>query len=788
VRRPAGILVAIAAIVAYVIVLLAIADRTGDGNRRHTVLLNAAYRTNARAGAVSDNGSSLSLAADNTSAAASWDTYSYQVPHLLKRSSSCTVDVALVGVDLTSPDARGVADILANGSVVKRIVFARARRGLFAFAGSRFVPADVTPQILEIVPLDRRYGFLIPLPQRYCSADTLTIGVSVRDATWTIEQSGLILAYTPARFSTLRGVVSTVAGLAAIALAIWCLWWILRRMASIGTPPLIATIVLLALAPLAYDQWDFRLWASFGEFAIFGASDPTYLWYGSPLWTFVPAAFSAITGATFFLLGHGPESWTAIFMKIGMALAYCFSACEIAERAPRRLRLYYALVALLIPVGLYELAGGYREVFAAAAAIASFAAVVRSRLVIATMLAVVAASIAEEFLPLILLPGVAALAGGVSRRALVVASALVAAALVLFLAEWQLLIPHDFAAAALSYRFGPAPLGGASWAGALSALGLLPTWLPVHSPIFGASVLLVLSAYPVLRLVKLLGSDGAMPRDETLREVIGIFVAFVAAFLVAFRGTDPNLWYSLTAITLWYFASSTPLSPLPLILGSVEGLAYYATVGLRDFVNHTFFWPVDTGLLGALSTTRYVLDLMANALMLLLIYVVCRGNRRASIAGATPIVWVVFVLAILSTATETLTLDIVIFGAGALVVGISLYRSARAYSDTDEVTLFPGAGIAVLAGIGAYCGTRSPLAGFSACIACVLALRMRLAMTDIVLLSGAFGIIAVQTGAGAVSRVGYVALIGVLFGILERALRSNGKRDSFLAVGRREIP
>jgi hypothetical protein len=504
------------------------------------------------------------------------------------------------------------------------------------------------------------------------------------------------------------------------------------------------------------------------------------LWYGSPLWTFVPAAFSAITGATFFILGQGPESWTAIFMKLGMALAYCFSACEIAERAPRRLRVYYALVALLIPVGLYELAGGYREIFAAAAAIASFAAVMRSRLIIATILAVVAASIAEEFLPIIFLPGFAALAGGISRRALVYASALAAAALVLFLAEWQLFIPHDFAAAALSYRFGPAPLGGASWAGAFSALGLLPAWLPVHSPIFGAVVLLILSAYPLLRLVKILGHTETMTHNETLREVIGIFVAFVAAFLVAFRGTDPNLWYSLTAVALWYFASSKPLSALPLILGSLEGIAYYATVGLHDFVNHTFFWPVDTGLLGALSTTRYVLDLMTNALMLLLIYIVCRGTDRSSIAGASPIAWVVFVLAILSTATNTLALDMVVFGAAVLIVGISLHRSARAYHDPDEITLFPGAGIAILAAIGAFCGTRSPLAGFSACIACALALRTRLAMSDIVLFSGAFGVMAVQTGMGAVSRVAYIALIGVLFGTLERALRSNENGIHFL--------
>ena len=151
-----------------------------------------------------------------------------------------------------------------------------------------------------------------------------------------------------------------------------------------------------------------------------------------------------------------------------MGLAYCYTAYQIAARAPAKARKYTALVALLVPVGLFELAGGYRELFATALAIASLSAAVNRRLVFSTILSVAAASISEEFLPLTLLAASISLASArpvdVRLRTAVI---LAAVAVVLFLAEWQLLIPHDIAAHALGYRFGPAPLGGASWAGAL---------------------------------------------------------------------------------------------------------------------------------------------------------------------------------------------------------------------------------------------------------------------------------------------------------------------------------
>jgi hypothetical protein len=752
-------------LVAYYLVLVIVGERSGDGNSRHATLLNLGSQTAERSGAVADDGSNLVVGADGATASATWDSYSYQIVHLMHEASSCTMSAAIVGADLTSPDERGSADVLVNGATIEHIAFSAALRGAYPFAAARLVPARVLPQRIDLVALDSRYGVLVPIPARYCAADSLSIGVRVHDATWKISHAGIVIAYTPALFSPLRGATLLVIGLAVVALGLACLYAVLRRMSAIGLTTLVVTTVILALAPLAYDQWDFRIWESFGEFAVFGAGDPAYLWYGSPLWTFVPSLFSAVTAAWFLVSGHGAASSSAILMKIGMGLAYCYSAYQIAIRAPQKHRVRYALLALLVPTGLYELAGGYRELFATAIAIASIVAVTRRRFVFATILAVVAASIAEEFLPLVFLPAAALLAGGRLRTRLTTAVALAIAGAALFVAEWQLLIPHDFAAAALQYRFGPAPLGSASWAGALDALGFLPTWLPVHSPLFGAILLLALAAVPGIRLLRILLSSTPTERDDDVERIVGLFIAFVAAFLLAFRGTDPNLWYSLLALTMWYFAASNPRSTFPLILGSIEGLSFYATVGLRDFVNHAFFWPIDVGLFGTLSTTRYIFDLMANALILTLLVSLSSRRFENLISETSSQVWLIFVLATLTTATESLGPDIVILAAAAALVGFSLSSSGRLTLrlPTAGVTSpVQGIRIVALAGLGALYGTRSAVAAFYACFACVLVAWKRLTAVDTVLLAGAIGVIGVQTGVGWVSSCGLVAFLVLL--------------------------
>ncbi len=759
-----------AILVAFYAILIAIGQNGDRVNRRQATLLTVGARTSARSANVADDGYNLTLNATSGIATATWNSYSYQITRLLRRSSTCEMHVALLGLDLTSSSALGSADILVNGTSIQRIVFSGARRAFYPLANSEFVPSNVVPQLVALVPLDERYGFLVAVPNRYCSADSIAIGVRLRHAKWTITHAGVLLSYAPAPFSRGRGTVYAVFGMSVALLTLVGMFALLRKIAQRGNAAIVATLAILIVAPLTYDQWDYRLWMNFGEFAIFGCSDPAYLWFGSPLWTFVPALFSVMTAAMFVITGHGLESSTAVFMKIGMGLAYCYSAYYISQEAPSRIKPYFLLLALLLPINLYELTGGYREIFATAIALTSFRAVKQSHFLIATLFAVVAASIAEEFLPLTLLPAVASVVVlPRTGRNFAMATALLFLPAALFVGEWKMLIPHDIAVAALQYRFGPAPLGAASWSGALNGLGALPTWLPVQSAAFNAVLFCVLACVPIVRFIITDRERRPYPSREALKQLIGTFVAIVAAFLLAFRGTDPNLWYSLVSLTLWYFASSDPVNPFPLVLGSIEGLAFYVTVGLRDFVNHQFFWPVDIGLIGTLSTTRYVLDLMSAVLTLALIYAISFNRTRDLISKHSPIAWCVFVLSILTTATASPPLDAIVFATFTIAVGCLLWRfcrNARTFEPARTPLPLRVTYLVGLVGADALSSIRNWLAACCAAVGLIVAIRERIAVSDAVLLGGSAAVIAVQTGSGLTSWLGIGALLLLLIATL----------------------
>ena len=760
--------------------MLFIGERNGDGNHRHKTFLTPGFYTSSRSGVIADDSARLAMNGDGSTAVATWENDSYQVGHLSRNASFCKMSVAIVGTGLTSPSQSGSADVSVDGEIIEHITFSSARRGLYPLAGGRLVPANVTPQPIELVALDQEYGFLIAVPQTYCSADKITIGLRVQNASWTIANVGIVLDYAPKPFSSRKASTLVILGTILIALGIASLYAVLVRFRALGFVPLAAAIAALALAPLTYDQWDFRLWLGFGETAIFGGGDPARLWFGSPFWTFVPSLFSTMTAAVFVGTGHGPEVFTAIFMKIGMALAYCYSAYQIAVRAPARFRIYFALAALLLPEGLYELAGGYRELFASALAIASLVQASAKKPIASLLLAVAAASISEELLPLIFLPSAITLASRFPlRRRSVTAVALAIAGVALFLLQWKFLQPPDQAAGALSYRFGPAPLGGASWAGSLNGLGLLPSWIPAQSPIFDACLFAALAAFPGWRFIRSIQTHNS-ESTEPFTNTVGIFVAFVGAFLLAFRGTDPNLLYSLSAIALWYFASADPRSPFPLLLGSIEGLAFYATVGLGEFVNQTFFWPVDRGLLGTLSSSRYVFDLVASALMLVLILSISSPMRRSMFSANTPFVFSIFLVATISAATTSLALDSIVFVAAAVTVTLAVSQLVRSNRDriiarASLAWAFPAALIAI-AGFGAYAGTKNGLAGFCATSLCLFAARKRLGLCDVVLCLGAVAVAGVQLGSGAVSNVGAFILVAILIGA------ATGVSDRFLTA------
>jgi hypothetical protein len=787
VRSKSLAIVLTIALVAYFAALFMLAQRDGNENRRSLTLLSLGGSTATVSGDAESTDGNLAIRADGGEVDATWNEYAREIGQLLSRAKSCSMSVAIVGVGLTSPDERGTADILVNGEPIERLTFSSARRGLYPFAGSRLVPANAVPQLIELVPLDAEYGFLVPVPQRYCSAHTISIGVRVRGASWTIAHAGVVLDYTPAPFSTRRGAIFVALGTALIALGIFCLYAILHRMSALGTASVAATTILLMFAPLTHDQWDFRLWAGFGEFAVFGGGDPATLWYGSPLWTFVPSLFSAMTAAMFVSTGHGSLASTSLFMKVGMGLAYCYTAYQIAARAPAKARKYTALVALLVPVGLFELAGGYRELFAAALAVTSLSAAVNRRLVFSTILSVAAASISEEFLPLTLLAASISLAsarpvGARFRTAVILA----AVAVVLFLAEWQLLIPHDIAAHALGYRFGRAPLGGASWAGALQSLNVLPGWLPVQSPLFGAFVLVALAVFPTIRLWKILFRANTADDAERSNQIVGIFVAYVAAFLLAFRGTDPNLWYSMTAIALWYFAFANPFNPFPLLLGAIEGLSFYATVGFREFVNQAYLWPVDRGVVGTLSTLRFVFDLMTCGLLLAFLIAMSLGNTRRLFSRKTPLLGLVFFASALASANDDLFIDALILIASTILVGRALAGYVRRDSEVaGEIDpRASGVQVVLFAILGAHFGLLSGLAAFAAAALCVFAARNHLHWCDVILGGGAIATIGSQSGAGVISRLGDVLLIVLLIGVIFNAFDDSRRTRNFESYAR----
>lgn len=784
--KPLAILLTVA-LVAYFAALFMLGERGSHENRRDLTLLSLGGSTASVSGDAVDTDGNLTISADRSEASATWDEYGREIGQLLSRAKSCSMSVAIVGVGLTSPDEHGTADILVNGDEIERLTFSSARRGLYPFAGSRLVPANAVPQLIELVPLDAEYGFLVPVPQRYCSSNTISIGVRVRGASWTIAHAGVVLAYTPAPFSARRGAAFVALGGILFALGIVCLYALLHRMCELGSASVVTATILLILAPLTHDQWDFRLWTGFGEFAVFGGGDPATLWYGSPLWAFVPSLFSAMTAATFVTLGHGSLASTALFMKVGMGLAYCYTAYQIAVRSPANARRYVALVALLVPVGLFELAAGYRELLAAALAIACLSTAVNRRLVLSTILGVAAASISEEFLPLALLGAAVSLASARPTVARFRTAAMLAAiAALLFLAEWQLLISHDIAAHAFSYRFGAAPLGGASWAGALQFLNLLPAWLPVQSPIFGAFVLLALATLPTRRLWEILIHANDADDGAHSNEIVGIFVAYVAAFLLAFRGTDPNLWYSTTAIALWYFAFASPFNPFPLFLGAIEGLSFYATVGFREFVNQAYLWPVDRAVIGTLSTLRFVFDLMTCGLLLAFIVAVSLGTTRSLFSRKTPLLALIFFSSVFASANDDVLVDTLVLIASAVLVGRALADYVRRESDarSDVNPLASGAQIVLFAALGAHFGSLSGLAAFTAAALCVFAVRNHLRACDVILGGGAIATIGSQSGAGTISHVGVAVLIVLLLGVMFDAFDGLRRPRSFESYAR----
>ncbi len=722
-----------------------IEDGGAARNDRRLNLLQSASATTAHTLAVTPSGSSLVVHADAESSAA-WNISSYELSHLLNRASSCSIEIILLNTSISSVSPSAWAEIQFDDRVVKRIRFSEERRGFYAAGPGRYFPSNVVPQSIDIVPLDRRFGFAVPLAASACAAKNFTVSVRTRDVDWNISYVGLLLKYTPARVPLFNsGLLTVIAGVLIAATLVGLIWYVLLCFSSLGIGPLITAAAIMAVSPLTYDQWDFAVWMRFSEMATFGGASPTQLWAASPLWALVPPLFSTITLASYVVTGDGSRALTELFLKVGIGVAYCFNAYLVALIAPRKLRTFLAVSTLLLPAGLYEIAAGYREPFAVSLAFFALLLTRRARFTFATILFCAAASISETLLPLVLFPAALRLTGAnvTVRRALPSAS-LALFGILIFAAEWLLLIPRETARYALAYRFGEAPLGGASWAGALSGLHILPSWLPAHSALFGAGVFCVFAFFPSLRLRGIL-LEPVLSFEKRYVETLGTFVAFLAAFFLAFRGIDPNTWYTIILMTCYYFASKHPTSPFPIVFGTVLAFAVYAVAGLGDFVNHTALWPFDRGLLGILGVSRYVFDLMQNALALCLIVAISLRDTELLFSSNSLSFFVLFVASVATTAIRFYLLDFVVLGAGLLVVALTLKRQIDSQRLRYRTPARPTAARTLRRG------------------------AFPIGLCDVVFAIGAVGIVSVQRGLGATSIVGWVILIGGgIFALLDK--------------------
>jgi hypothetical protein len=300
----------------------------------------------------------------------------------------------------------------------------------------------------------------------------------------------------------------------------------------------------------------------------------------------------------------------------------------------------------------------------------------------------------------------------------------------------------------------------------------------VQSPIFGAVILLALATFPTIRLWKILFDATPASDGERSNQIVGIFVAYVAAFLLAFRGTDPNLWYSMTAIALWYFAFASPFNPFPLLLGAIEGLSLYATVGLREFVNQAYIWPVDRGVVGTLSTLRFVFDLMTCGLLLAFIVAVSFADIRTLFSRKTPLLGLVFFASVLASANDDLFIDVLILIVSSILVGQALAEYVRRDSQGSvEINpLASGVQVVLFAILGAHFGSLSGLAAFTAAALCVFAARNHLRWCDVILVGGAIATLGSQSGTGVISHAGtallIVLLLSVIFNTFDRLWRT----------------
>jgi hypothetical protein len=759
-------LLAAALVAAFCAVLIAVIVKQHNGGSVHVERAQRFGSEAALAANAMPVGTSLKVAGSAT-----WDLLGYEFARLGAASLRCSADVYVTGTRLYGRSRDAWADVLFDGKLVARVAVNQKHPEAFVPAARKRLYPAVPAAPVFFSPLYRPAGFVFPLSDpAACRSQRWRISVRVHHAVWLVESTGAYLWYEPPQRLVAGSLTLTVALAALLAALIFAP--LVAAFASIrerfGIGALAVAWIITIFATLTHDQWDFPVWIRFVNLTAFGGGNPALMWSGTPLWPWLMAIFTPIPLAFYAFAHHASSEITALFVKLAAVGAYLWTAYVLALVAPKRVRTTLFWIALLSPLGLYELAAGYREIFAGLCAVLGLTLALRERYVAGTLLFVAAASISESLLPLLLATPAMALTFRTGTRTCTVAFAI--GLLVLGVAgiavQWAAL-PHAFAGQSLAFRAHSYRYGEGSWLGLLTFYRNVPAWVgALWSTWIALAVFLAIAAAFAVRLF------AARDRNTVLACVAG----FVLAFFLSYRGVDISTWYALLVVLTFVFYAIDPLNPYPLLVSATAAACQYAVAGTRDFVNWTYLWPVDKGLFSVLGQPVHVFAgvtiglIAAGAAALLL------GRTALLFSRATPAFGAVFVLAGYAVTIRTHALDVIFCVAVTVLLAVTLYRLwrlrgiASPWAANGTFTVFAAVFLAAATFAFAASDLYWALVGVTLI---VVAFTYGTGLCDLPLAIGSLWLLRSEIGFGWLSFVGYVALL-----VLCAVLVWNATRES----------
>jgi hypothetical protein len=445
-----------------------------------------------------------------------------------------------------------------------------------------------------------------------------------------------------------------------------------------------------------------------------------------------------------------------------MATAAAGNAYYLCRIASERMQRYVFPILLLSPYVLYELAGGYRELFAGSFFLLGASLALRGRFTFAALALAGATSISESLAPLLFLPAVLRIAdGGLSGRTLSLAVVDIVAGVGPIVAQWLFLVPHSVVATTLATRIVAAyRFGGGSWLSTFDGFGILPTWVGIHS----TTIMIVLFALLATPLLARIAHDVFANRGaelERTKRVFGNFLGLVAVFFLAYPGVDPSTWYALWIVAAFYFIRFEQSIRFPLFLSIVQAVAFYAILGIGDFANATYIMPSNESLLGVLGKPMLVCVMAVN-LAILALYASRIGAGSVPFFGrGSSWFMLLFFGAVGAGSIKLYPIDTFFCSSVAIVLLFAFGRLGRfeAYGRKPKrLAALDFLGIASTIVAGAFGGTQNQAATLVAFVAVLLGVSFGFGTCDLIMALAGTLLVGTQYGFGWVSIAGYIVV------------------------------